>query len=88
MKRRLQASYSVETAEDLQKAFLPDFGAHGEYKYIRPVRWWQLWRWAQVFSEDYVLSRAAEVITIRQVADSVRKEIDREVSHASERRRC
>ena len=83
MKRKLQATYSVETFEHLSKSFVHDFGEHGQYEYVSPVKWWQFWRWAQVFSEDYALSRAAEVITTRAMAASMREEIDRQVSHAS-----
>jgi len=32
--------------------------------YVPAVRWWQFWRWASVFSDDYVLSRSCELMLI------------------------
>ena len=73
MKRQLQAHWSVESVEDMQKAFIPDLGV--DWKYVSKVKWWQFWRWAQVFSEDYILSRASEIVLIRQMSDSMREAI-------------
>jgi len=63
--RRLKATWTIEPADDLMREFVGR--ALGiDYTYIRPVRWWQVWRWHRAWSEDYILSRAGELVLIRK----------------------
>lgn len=81
--RKVQARWSVETSDDLCKDFIKaDFGV--DWEYISPVRWWQFWRWPFVFGEDYVLSRASELILIRKMTSSMKKAIDEDVVKSRE----
>lgn len=77
MAKKLRANLiTTETIKDLNE-FLPDLGV--PYVYVPPVRWWQFWRWARVLCDDYVLSRAAEIILVRLMSDSIREEIEKQV---------
>jgi hypothetical protein len=66
--RKLAADWSLEGEQELLNTFMcADLGV--DYNFIRPVRWWQFWRWRLLWREDYVLSRAGDIIMIRQMAD-------------------
>ncbi len=76
MKRKLKTTYSIVSASDFHRdhSYLRSHDII-EYQYVPPVRWWQLWRWPQLFREDYHLSRADEHILVYQMAEEIKKSL-------------
>ena len=70
MTRQLHTKVTIESADDLLKTFRSDLGV--EYVFHPLIRWWQCWRWHWIVREDYQLSRAAEIILVRQISVSMR----------------
>lgn len=77
--RKLKTTYSLTTETDFRTefSFLLQHGVR--FKYVAPVRWYQFWRWRQVFTEDYLLSRADEAIFAQKMAGYVKTEIDEDL---------
>ena len=50
-----------------------------EFRIVLHVRWWQFWRWHEIFSEDYILSRADAILTGRKFAKSFAESLARRV---------
>lgn len=80
MTRQLRTRYTVESQLDLRTASSYLLQRGFEFEYIRPVRWWQVWRWCKLWSPDYHLSRADEQILVQQMAGIIKKDIEEETS--------
>ena len=76
--RRLRATWSLEGATDLFDKFVGRV-IDVDYIFVAQIRWWQFWRWHRAWSEDYTLSRAAELILVRKASAQMRRQIDAEL---------
>jgi len=53
----------IEPVVEAVELQLPDLVTPSDF--IERVRWWQFWRWHLAFTDDYHLSRAAEIVSRR-----------------------
>ncbi len=86
MARKLKTTYSHTPLTDFRKEFSFLRQHDVRFEYVSPVRWYQFWRWHQVFTEDYCLSRADEAIIAQQMADIVKADIEAEIQENTDGR--
>ncbi len=77
MARQLKAEWTAQSREEFLRDHLPDIGC--EFDYVRPVRWWQFWRWHQAFTNDYLCSRFAEHILASRMTRSISEQIAKDI---------
>lgn len=74
----MKSTWTIETMDELLNAHMDKLGLpcgpHGEFpwQWIRHVRWWEFWRYHLIARDDYVLSRASEIVLARKLADEIR----------------
>ena len=44
-----------------------------EFEFMPVVFWWEFWKWHQTWRDDYLLSRAAELVLARQITTKFRE---------------
>ena len=76
LERKLRATWSTEAARDLYAKYSYLHTHVGvSFEYVAVVRWWQFWRWRLVLTDDYVLSRADELVGAQKIGAEVMRSI-------------
>ena len=78
----LKSGWSVITTPTFREgvSVLLNLDPPTEFQHILPVRWWQIWRWHKVFSEDYILSQADSILTGRKFAKTMGESLERRMA--------
>lgn len=74
MARKLRSRWSLEACEDMQRTHgMTD----GTFEYISPVKWYQIWRWKEIFnpSRSYLKSRLGELELAEKLAECIKESL-------------
>ena len=68
--------FTLESVKSFTRAFTHPGGDYPEFNYTPLIKWWQIWKYKTLFTDDYSLSRAAEILISNRMRDLLGQGID------------